>query len=295
MHQNTTIRELNVKEMKIVSGGSKPSLVCSTPNVTSSASGNTTVTTSQQVCQLSNGNTVTTSSVTSITTGSADTSLSGFAKGLIGGSVAADGTSTQSTTTTTTCTPQNSCTTTTTSTNSNGTSSTTTNKTSDASDTSTAGGFAGGDEASCVQVASLLPGGTTAGDIVVGSVMQLGDERTLESSTGQATYSKRKKAAGFRITTASGVTLVCSSTAPIPTPEGSIVAPQLAGKSVAVRRDDGETIHISWDPVASVDSVGEIDIQHISLNDKCFWAGEQPNAFILHHNKVQAQADESLA
>ncbi|MES2298086.1 MAG: hypothetical protein V4582_13660 [Pseudomonadota bacterium] len=158
-------------------------------------------------------------------------------------------------------------------------------KVSDSSDYSSDGVmWAGGDSGGCVHVDSLLPDGTKAGDIKVGSAMLLSDEKTLKCGAGVVSFSERKKAPGFRITTISGVTLVCSDSAPIPTPEGLVLAPALAGKSVAVRRDEGNDSRSSWEAVKSVESIGEIDIQHITVGNKCFWAGEKANGFILHHN-----------
>lgn len=143
----------------------------------------------------------------------------------------------------------------------------------------------GGFGAGCVSIFSILPGGRLAGDILVGDEMELADERTLEAGSGIVSYSKVKFAAGFRITTASGAALVCSDTAPIPTPEGLILAPELHGKNVAVRKDHGENSTVFWDVVISVDSIGEIQVQHITVGDKCFWAGEHQGTYILHHNQ----------
>ena len=44
---------------------------------------------------------------------------------------------------------------------------------------------------------------------------------------------------------------------------------------------------VAWEAVARVEPVGPIDVQHISVNDKCFWAGERAGTYILHHNKLQ--------
>ncbi len=139
-------------------------------------------------------------------------------------------------------------------------------------------------EAACVHVDSLLPCGRKAGQIVVGDVMKLGDERNFEESTGIVTFSQRKKALCYRITTVGGVTLVCSKTAPIPTPDGLILAPNLLRLNVAVRRQVNGVISTIWEEVEQVDELGENDIQHITVGNKCFWAGEKQGAYILHHN-----------
>lgn len=151
----------------------------------------------------------------------------------------------------------------------------------------------GGGEAGCVQVDSVLPDGATAGAMRVGSVMQLGDEKTLAQSTGTVSFSQRKRVAGYRIVTISGVSLICSDTAPIATPDGLILAPHLIGKSVAVRRDEGDAVHVGWEAIKSVEAIGMIDVQHITVGDKCFWAGERPGSYILHHNmKMESSYDE---
>lgn len=143
-------------------------------------------------------------------------------------------------------------------------------------------GYGGG---GCVEVNSLLPDGRRAGDVKVGDVMQLGDDRDLKECQGTVTYSKRKVAKGYRILTEGGFSLVCSDTAPIPTKDhGLVLAPELLGKIVAVRKDEGGASLTGWERVASVLEVGQIEVQHITVGDKCFWAGEVGGEFLLHHN-----------
>ncbi len=150
------------------------------------------------------------------------------------------------------------------------------------------GGGDGGDDAGCVEIGSLLPSGMTAGSVKVGDVMQLADEDTLEAREGIVTYSERKKAKGYRITTRGGISLVCSDTAPLLTEEGLVLAPNVLGKVVATRRHYGARILTEWEAVETVESVGEIEVQHITVGDRCFWAGERSGAFILHHNSKVA-------
>lgn len=136
----------------------------------------------------------------------------------------------------------------------------------------------------CVAISSFLPDGRTAGDVRVGDTMQLADEKNLEPAIGEVSYSQQKNCPGFRITTDSGASLVCSDTAPIPTPDGLVLAPDLLGKMVAVRRDDASGTESAWETVIEVKSVGQIVVQHITVGNKCFWAGEMKNVYILHHN-----------
>ena len=152
----------------------------------------------------------------------------------------------------------------------------------------------GGD--SCVHVNSVLPCGTRAGDIKVGDVMQLGSETDLSPANGEVTFSRLRSAPGFRISTISGISLVCSETAPIPTREAGLLRPaELAGKSVAVRRDTAQGSETGWEAVEAVVAVGDIEVQHITVGDRCFWAGESVNGYILHHNLKAEDEDVEVS
>lgn len=142
-------------------------------------------------------------------------------------------------------------------------------------------------DAACVHKESFLSCGKLAKDIKVGDVMQLSDERTLAPGEGTVTYSALKTTPGYRIITESGTSLVCSDTAPIPTTDGIILAPNVLAKSVAVRHDHNNSSEMVWEKVTAVESVGEIEVQHITVGDKCFWAGEKQHSYILHHNIKQ--------
>jgi hypothetical protein len=84
-----------------------------------------------------------------------------------------------------------------------------------------------------------------------------------------------------RISTVDGITLVCSTTAPIYTKEkGFIPATEVYGKRVAVMRN-GRTW---YDEVVGLEDVGMKFVRVIDAGDNSFWAGERPGGFILHHN-----------
>lgn len=136
----------------------------------------------------------------------------------------------------------------------------------------------------CVEVDSFLPDGKKAGDIKVDDLMELADESSLHAGSGVVSYSQRKTQPGYRVLTESGVSLRCSSTAPIPTREGLVLAPELLGKEVAVRRDHERGTDTGWETVVSVQDIGSIEVQHITVGDRSFWAGESKGAYILHHN-----------
>lgn len=139
----------------------------------------------------------------------------------------------------------------------------------------------------CVACDSYLPDGRLAGDIEVGDKMMLVDHETLGPGMGIVTYSKREYTMCVRVITANAV-LTCSTTAPIPVKgEGFINAGGgLIGKLVPVMTlIDGHTGQtVGWDMVIGVEDAGRVAVQHITVGDKCFWAGAQNNAFIAHHN-----------
>lgn len=132
----------------------------------------------------------------------------------------------------------------------------------------------------CVEVSSFIYGGLFAENVSVGDTLKLADEKTLEPGTGKVSYSETKDADGFELATENGAVLVCSSTAPIPTTEGIVLAPNVLGKSVGTWLNGV----VAWNKVVSVKSVGRIKVQHITVGDKCFWAGKEDGKFILHHN-----------
>jgi hypothetical protein len=84
-----------------------------------------------------------------------------------------------------------------------------------------------------------------------------------------------------RISTADGIALVCSTTAPILTKEkGFIPATEVYGKRVAVMRNG-----VTWyDEVVNLEDVGMKFVRVIDAGNNSFWAGERPGSFILHHN-----------
>ncbi len=151
-------------------------------------------------------------------------------------------------------------------------------------------GGGGGGGGGCVAVQSWLPSFGRAGSVKVGHQLALADQVTLEEAFGEVTYANIQPEPGYRITTVLGATLCCSDTAPIPVEDGTLRCPdQLLGEKVAVKRIaiNGEYT-IDYEQVVDVQAIGTILVNYITVGDRCFWAGEQENAFILHHNVVKA-------
>jgi hypothetical protein len=148
------------------------------------------------------------------------------------------------------------------------------------------GGIGGGSDG-CVSVdAWVIRNGARAkaGEVVVGDVLSLFDP-FLGASEGVVTYSTPVLADRLRIVTQSGAALTCSTTAPIPTERaGCVLAPNLMGHRVLVRRE-GVT---QWEVVSDLVRLSRGWVQHITVGDRCFWAGDA-DADLLHHNLKPSQ------
>lgn len=133
----------------------------------------------------------------------------------------------------------------------------------------------------CVAVDSHLGGGRTASDARPGYDIEVADEETLETTLRAIDAASLHWERCVRLTTVGGASLVCTPAAPIPTEAGPLVrAADAAGCRVAVRRAGGA----GWEVVDRVEPVGQRLVRKITVGDRSFWAGERPDALILHHN-----------
>jgi len=148
--------------------------------------------------------------------------------------------------------------------------------------TSTSGG-------GCVAIDSVFPDGSVAQAVNVGDQLVTADPYNyFDTTLSDVSYSTTKVQPCVRIVTESGASLVCSTTAPIPTYDnGYMMAPDLLNRNIPVMRNN----LTNWEVVIMVESVGDKEIQHITVDDRCFWAGETADAFILHHNKLNQASD----
>lgn len=144
------------------------------------------------------------------------------------------------------------------------------------------GDWGGGDSfGGCPQVDSFVPGDRRVGDTKVGDELTIACPITLNAKEEPVTFSDTKKQPGYRFETENGVSLVASSTAPIPTKAGKYQNPQNLLGEVIATQIDGEH---DWSKVIKVESVGDIDVQRITVGNENFWVGEKPGKFVLHHN-----------
>jgi hypothetical protein len=132
----------------------------------------------------------------------------------------------------------------------------------------------------CPLTTSLLPDGRMAGDVKVGDVLLLADEVTLIDYTGVVSYSQKAIQETVKFTTKTGVVLSCSKTAPIATDNGFVDADKIFGLNVAVWHEGKRY----FDEVVELVDLGEQEVQHITVENKAFWVGDNAASFVLHHN-----------
>jgi hypothetical protein len=143
------------------------------------------------------------------------------------------------------------------------------------------GGTGDGGDTGCVTVDSMIYGSGVARDVMVGDTMTVIDPYSFELGEGKVSHAEVELQPCVRITTSTGVTLECSTTAPIALADGSqCLAPDLKGKLVSVMEDG----IVSAEEVVSVEDIGEKEVVHITCENNFFLAGADEGKYFLHHN-----------
>lgn len=118
-----------------------------------------------------------------------------------------------------------------------------------------------------------------AGDVCVGDELRVMNQATGELTWGAASYSKTTHAPAVRVETESGVTLTCSTMAPLGLATGGqALSVYLEGKTIAVF-DHGV---YGAQRVVSVEAIGDIAVQHIDVPEGFFLVGDQDDRFVTH-------------
>lgn len=150
----------------------------------------------------------------------------------------------------------------------------------------------GGGGGGCVVLESYIPLVETASfngkEVKQAYMLQPGNSISLNTADdelntyiGTVVFNMVELQPCVRIETSQGISLKCSTTAPIFTKELEFVdAPDLLNKQILCKTVDGEF----WDEVVSVESIDEQFVAVINAGDNAFWAGEQSDAYVLHHN-----------
>lgn len=109
-------------------------------------------------------------------------------------------------------------------------------------------------------------------------------DASLETYIGNVVFNVVEIQPCVRLLTKTGVSLSCSTTAPIFTKDLAFVnAPDLMNKEVACIKNN----KTFWDEIVSIEDVGEKFVAVINAGDTAFWAGETNESFMLHHNVTE--------
>lgn len=142
----------------------------------------------------------------------------------------------------------------------------------------------GGGGYTCPSIDAWLPGidgpPRQAASINVGDYVWAIDPETNEEFKVQVTHTSMAWSHAVTITTAIGVSLTCSKTAPLATPGGYQMAELMVGEQTLVFKN-GDWV---WSLVIAVTDVGEIAVQHITCANKFFLVGDTIGEYMAHHN-----------
>lgn len=163
---------------------------------------------------------------------------------------------------------------------------------------------ADGDPGTCVAVSTIIDPvtGSTAGSVAVNDELYITDPYSypFEVVRGRTRKSETHTAHCYRVVAENGASLICSDTAPLATmTEGFVTAHEMFERyreSASGRIDDlsiataqkQEIIdgspRIEWSSIVLVEDMGMREVQLIFVDDRAFWASEDGQLFILHHN-----------
>lgn len=121
-----------------------------------------------------------------------------------------------------------------------------------------------------------------AGDVRVGDELRLMNPKTGAVRWGQVSVSETSPAECVQVVTASGLTLVCSASAPLGLADGGqVVSVDAKGHRVALE------VHGAYrvEEVVDVIPMGRRDVQLITCENDFFLAGDQSGCYFTHHNK----------
>jgi len=144
-----------------------------------------------------------------------------------------------------------------------------------------AGGGGGGYVDDCVDVNSFMPNGIRANQVMIGSQIEI-----LNDSLDGLTYidvnnNKIAHSKCVKLTSESGIELICSVTTPLTLDDrSSKKAPEALGLKLPVRDKDG----FRWEEIIKVEDMGVRLVAHISCHCQTYGAGLEEGRFIYTHN-----------
>jgi hypothetical protein len=144
--------------------------------------------------------------------------------------------------------------------------------------------FVPDDGSTCVTWNTWLPGIGLAGYAKEGQEIIIGDPKKGITSIAKITEISSHRDGCVRVTTKMGVSLDCTTTAPIALEGGGqCLAPNLLGKRIPVKIDGVWEI----DEVCSIVPIGMHTVMRITCENNFFFAGREIDRYMLHHNIKQ--------
>lgn len=142
-------------------------------------------------------------------------------------------------------------------------------------------GGGGGFSDSCVCYDSYLPDGRKAYQVYAGTMIEIVNETLDDVCSIDVTRNYLADSECVKLTSISGIELICSVTTPITLEDGrGIYAPACQGRRLPVKDENG----FRWELIETVEHVGIMTVAHISCHNKVYGAGSQPGRFIYTHN-----------
>jgi hypothetical protein len=147
----------------------------------------------------------------------------------------------------------------------------------------------GGDTsgAGCPTVDSVVPGGRLVGDLRVGDELLIADPNTGEEFFSKVTRASRSMQPCVRLHYANGVRVSCSTTGPIGTNVGKVLAMACEGVLARTRVGPDRIDSI----IERVEDIGVREVVELEVGvvaedrHRYFYVGDVDKAFGLHHNR----------
>lgn len=139
----------------------------------------------------------------------------------------------------------------------------------------------------CVAADSFLPDGTFAGELPEGWLLPCYNNRPEAPDIVHLRVQANRCADAecLRLVTATGASIIASTTTPMTLRDGScVLLPEMLGLEALVYRLDGS---FRWESVTALEPAGIRRVAKISVSDQCYFAGERQGAYIATHNVQQ--------
>ncbi len=146
------------------------------------------------------------------------------------------------------------------------------------------GGGGGGSEPPCVAVDQYLPDAGIAGNAQTGTPLIVLRDDLMGVEKYDVKSVEFSPAECARITTESGIDLVCSIYTPLTLADGREINVCDGFNELVPVLDNGQ---FRWEKIAQIKNVGTREVAHIHCDSRTYAAGSEKGRYILTHNPVK--------